>query len=157
METKEKKKVTKGQIIGIVVFIFFLSWLFNGNETNPTTSIQSEETTEAEVTDSQRYIISQSFVEEILKAPATADFPLGATAQIQNDEDTYTVTSYVDSENGFGANVRSNWTVTLTYNGGDWATQSNWTLDRLIFDGEAVYVSENFEEAISTLDEGLAE
>ena len=151
METKEKKKVTKGQIIGIVLLMFFLTWLFTGNKTNPTVTIETG------VTDSQTYIISQSFVKEILKAPATADFPLGEYSHIQNDEDTYTVSSYVDSENGFGANVRNNWTVTLTHNGGDWSAQSNWTLDRLIFDGEAVYMSENFEEAISALDEELTE
>ncbi|MEZ4104293.1 MAG: hypothetical protein R3B60_03325 [Candidatus Paceibacterota bacterium] len=151
MTTEKKKSVTKGQVIGIVLFILFLFWLFAGNETNPDIAIETG------ITDSQTYIISQNFVKEILKAPATADFPFGEYTHIKNDEDTHTVTSYVDSENGFGANVRNNWTVTLTHNGGDWATQSNWTLDRLIFDGEAIYLSDDFENAISTLDEELAE
>ncbi len=158
METKEKKSVTKGQVIGIIIFIFFISWLFTGNETNlESVSTESAEPEVAAATDSQAYIISQNYVKEVLKAPATADFPFADYSHIKNDEDTHTVASYVDSENSFGANVRSNWTVTLTYNGGDWANQSNWTLDRLIFDGEAIYISENFEDAISTLDEESTE
>ena len=149
METKEKKSVTKGQVIGIIVFIFFLSWLFTGNETNPeSVSTETAETEVVEATDSQAYIISQNYVKEVLKAPATADFPFADYSHIKNDEDTHTVASYVDSENSFGANVRSNWTVTLTFKGGDWSDQNNWNLDRLIFDGEAIYVSEDINEAI---------
>ena len=53
--------------------------------------------------------------------------------------DKYKVVSYVDSQNSFGAQIRSEYSVILSYNGGDWADINNWTLNELIFDGEVLY------------------
>jgi hypothetical protein len=49
-----------------------------------------------------------------LKAPSTAKFPSLNSAKIsKNDDGTYIVSSYVDSQNEFGAMVRTNWAVKL--------------------------------------------
>lgn len=49
-----------------------------------------------------------------LKAPATAKFPSLYTAKLQKVENrTFIVTSYVDSQNEFGAMVRTNWVIKL--------------------------------------------
>lgn len=49
-----------------------------------------------------------------LKAPATAKFPSLYTAKLQKVENrTFLVTSYVDSQNEFGAMVRTNWVIKL--------------------------------------------
>lgn len=45
----------------------------------------------------------EGFADSRLKSPATADYDLAATG----DAGGWTVTGTVDSENGFGANVRS--------------------------------------------------
>ena len=52
-----------------------------------------------------------------LKSPATAHFG-GASAS--PEADSWIVTGYVDSQNGFGAVLRSNWTCPTTYTGGTW-------------------------------------
>jgi len=64
-------------------------------------------------------------VEASLKAPSTAKFQsvLGATISQYGDE-TFSVESYVDSQNGFGAMLRSNYICTVTYLGGN-----RWRLD----------------------------
>lgn len=53
-----------------------------------------------------------------LKAPATADFPWQVDAIITHAGDKYTVRSYVDAENGFGANIRTSFVCTATVTGG---------------------------------------
>lgn len=68
---------------------------------------------------------SQKYVKQQLKAPSTAKFP-GEVWQI-NEYKVYTmpdgiygVTSWVDSQNGFGAMIRSQWLVRLKKNGDRW-------------------------------------
>ena len=89
--------------------------------------------------------MSQSYVENILKSPSTADFPT-LDYKISNlGNYKYKIVSYVDSQNGFGATIRSNFSVTLSYKGsGDWADSNNWTLHRLVFDGETIYIVNNY-------------
>jgi len=56
----------------------------------------------------------QKIVKQNLKAPATADFPFYDKNQIQHLGDcVYQVRSYVDSQNSFGAKIRSNFYVRL--------------------------------------------
>ena len=57
---------------------------------------------------------AQKFVEKSLKAPSTAKFPpLFESLINKTSSDSYTVTSYVDSQNGFGAIIRSSFIVKL--------------------------------------------
>lgn len=63
---------------------------------------------------------AQAYVKTQLKAPSTAKFPsLIASYSIARDGDQYTVKSYVDAENSFGAKIRSNYECcfTMIYNG----------------------------------------
>lgn len=51
---------------------------------------------------------AQDAVKEELKAPSTAKFPWDYESYVtDNGDGTYTVTSYVDAENSFGAKIRS--------------------------------------------------
>lgn len=65
------------------------------------------------------YSRSQKFVKERLKSPATAEFPSAAWDGDQirvgydDAEEIYTVASYVDSQNAFGATVRTNFIAQL--------------------------------------------
>ncbi len=57
---------------------------------------------------------AQQFVEKSLKSPSTAEFPgLFKSTVTKKGSDTYYISSYVDSENGFGAMIRSNYVVEL--------------------------------------------
>lgn len=73
----------------------------------------SDSQAQAEVT-----VFCQNLVKQSLKAPKSADFPLVSDVKVGPDEQTYTVISYVDAENGFGATLRSHYVCKLEYNGG---------------------------------------
>ena len=60
-------------------------------------------------------IDSRSFVKEKLLAPATADFSEDATTVIKTNDSTFSVNSFVDSENAFGAKLRSKYSCTIIY------------------------------------------
>lgn len=76
---------------------------------------------------SMAYIISQDCVKNKLKSPSTADFPF-SDYKSEVDSNNYIIQSYVDSQNGFGATIRSDWQVKLKYIGGDQADPNSWQL-----------------------------
>lgn len=78
-----------------------------------------------EVDKSLAFNACKVFVERRLKAPATARFRSfyqadGEVTVTGFGDGPYTVRSSVDSENGFGANLRSTFTCTVTRSGDDW-------------------------------------
>lgn len=71
-------------------------------------------------------VVAQQIVEGKLKSPKSADFPWSAEEyKIEEAESTregfkkYTVTSYVDAQNSFGAEIRSDFVVTFDFDGVD--------------------------------------
>jgi len=71
-------------------------------------------------TDLNAFFMCQQFVGDRLKAPKTADFAPSREAKIvKNDVNTFTVTSYVDAQNSFGANIRTEYTCKVSYQGND--------------------------------------
>ncbi|MGY1593249.1 hypothetical protein ACI79D_14840 [Geodermatophilus sp. SYSU D00708] len=68
------------------------------------------------------------FVEDRLRAPATADFPGFPDHQVYELTPTgWRVAGYVDAENGFGANVRTDWTCEISYE----ESSGTWTLESM--------------------------
>lgn len=80
------------------------------------------------VDESQAFIISQNFVQAMLKSPKTADFPFLDYSHRNLGDGKWIIQSYVDSQNGFGAMIRTEYQVEMQFNGGNWAEQRNWTL-----------------------------
>jgi Double zinc ribbon len=77
--------------------------------------------------ESTAFYICQQFVEKRLKAPASAKFASYSTDMtIDLGDGKFRVSSYVDSQNGFGAMLRNNYTCTVHWTGG-----SSWSLDNL--------------------------
>jgi len=69
--------------------------------------------------DSTATIMAQRFVKQELVCPATASFSL--SPGIERTGDTWRVTSYVDSQNVCGANIRRHFTATVKAHGlGQW-------------------------------------
>lgn len=68
---------------------------------------------------------TEQFIPTRLKAPATAKF---TDVEISSDTssvgETYTVTGSVDSQNGFGALIRSKFTCIVHANGDRWVLNS---------------------------------
>ena len=75
------------------------------------------------------YDMATQFVERRLKSPSTADFGPFRDAKVtsltpeKNSACKFLVTGQVDSQNGFGAMIRSEFTVTLSKDKG----QSSWS------------------------------
>lgn len=74
--------------------------------------------------------IAEKFVTDKVRAPATADFPWACNASQTGDK--WVVKGYVDSQNGFGAKLRTNYVVTVhpkTWKVDRWS----WALDDIQF------------------------
>lgn len=80
---------------------------------------------------------AQGYVEQILKSPSTAKFGNDSVEDL--GEGRYRVSNYVDSQNSFGATMRSDWTAIMKYSGSSPDNGASWTLERLVFDGEVVF------------------
>ena len=63
----------------------------------------------------------QSFVEKRLKSPQSADFPFGGYRHVTElGAGRYKVDSYVDSQNSFGANIRTHFEAVIKRIDGGW-------------------------------------
>lgn len=86
-------------------------------------------------------VYAELYIERILKSPSTADFCRSGTAT-DLGENKWKVKSCVDSENSYGAMLRSNWEATMIYIGGDPDNVASWKAEEIIFDGKVVYPAE---------------
>ena len=79
---------------------------------------------------------AEHFVSQILKAPATAKYPAENDWTVRDQGDgIYLAESYVDSENSFGALIRSTFAVKIQHN----LSSGDWDCVYIILDGEIVY------------------
>ncbi len=64
-------------------------------------------------------VVAESEVKERLKSPSTADFSPYRETSITQDGNEWRVEGWVDAQNGFGAIIRSEYTVKFTMTGED--------------------------------------
>lgn len=60
------------------------------------------------------YAYAQQLARAELKSPDSAEFPWYDESFITDNQDTVTVTAYVDAENSFGAKIRTKFVATMT-------------------------------------------
>ncbi len=82
-------------------------------------------------------IYAEPYVSRLLKSPSTADFCSGTATDLGNNK--WKVSSCVDSQNSYGAMIRSNWEVVMVYTGGDPDNIASWEAEKVTFDGKVVY------------------
>lgn len=76
---------------------------------------------------SMGWVIAKDLVEEKLKSPKSADFPLQPKRSVANiDNNIVTIASHVDSQNSFGAEVRTTFIIELQFLGGELGDIRNW-------------------------------
>lgn len=77
--------------------------------------------------------MSQKFVTQNLKAPTTAEYPdwTEENCRATQNGNVWKVRSFVDSQNGFGAMIRSDYGVEMRYN----PEAGNWTLQDIVIVG----------------------
>jgi hypothetical protein len=78
------------------------------------------------------YLTTQVHVKKYLKAPATAQFPEYDKSFVKKINDTsFEVNAYVDSQNGFGALLRSTYLIRMHQD-----DKGNWLCDYFEFNGK---------------------
>ncbi len=109
--TKQGMTISAGLSVVIIIILSFVALVNLGTDDKPTELTQEQILRIA-------YSKAEDHVKAVLKAPATATFPYYAPESVEKvHEDNrgaiYEVTSYVDSENSFGANIRTHYKCTL--------------------------------------------
>lgn len=127
---------TKGRLILLGFFAFAMIAMIisiNSDSSPRRVPVQKEKHDDITVCTEAQMLIEQS-----LKSPSTAKFPSCRSTNIQRlPNDTFIVSAYVDSQNGFGAMLRTDWTIKYSYieNGSKTLTEY------LIIDGKKVFDS----------------
>ena len=130
------------RVVGAIVAFFTLVMLgifwfaIQIPDTSPPTSTQIQQETGLE---NIAVLQAETYVKAALVSPSTADFPFLDFKSEYLGSGRYRVYSYVDSQNAFGATVRTDWTATLKYTGGTSADINNWELEELFIDGKLIY------------------
>lgn len=107
----QKVKAFAGTVIFFIAIGLFI-WIFLVPSCDKESSIPKKK----EFSNFDALYDSQQFVKKKLKAPSTAEFPYEAQSTIMKENDTtFTIISYVDSQNGFGAMLRSNYSCKILY------------------------------------------
>lgn len=106
--TKSKSKGWIGGLVALGV-VLLIGWAVNRSTSNP---LDGEAGAKS---------VCEDFVKGRLKSPGSADFSDVTTS---TSGLTYTVTGAVDSQNGFGALIRSQFTCVVSDAGDEWRLQS---------------------------------
>ena len=130
------------KMLVVIVILLFVIGIFNMNSVTPSTSTSSTptpvvSTPSPEQARKDREIMSLVFAKEtikkVLKSPSTAEFVDVKAYELSNLKDVWAVNGYVDSQNSFGAMIRSQWEVQLDYRDG-----KGGTVKSILFDGEKI-------------------
>lgn len=110
---KEKLISTLGIIVLAVLVLTFCSAMCGGSGSS------SDEPSDYDV-----IYIAETIVKKNLKSPSTADFCSSRECKVSKSGDVWTVTGWVDAQNGFGATIRSDYTVSFEYDGSSYTVIS---------------------------------
>ncbi len=134
--------VKKHQVGLIILAVIFVPIFMSGLTASPTPNTPVQRTVEEIASQKKNDFASlaKMNVEMMLKAPSTAKFNTSPT--ITEENGIYSIKSWVDSENSYGAMIRSTWSAKAHYIGGDSLEETglgaNWIIDEFYFDGEKV-------------------
>ena len=139
--SKERKFKIRHLFIGLsIVFIFFALIGLSTDASAPSSYSQTESTVYVP-DEMDLHIQAQQFILRGLKAPSTAKFPalpyeavkINTPEGAEGSDGVYRVRSYVDSQNSFGAVIRSDWTVEMML------VKERWIPTRMVIAGKVVY------------------
>jgi len=98
----------------LIIVVVLLAMLCSGPAKNGN-SLKSKEDVELEMF--AAYSAAESYVKQFLKSPSTTTFP-NASKKIQHVTDLggkkFRINSWVDSQNSFGAIIRTKFSITVT-------------------------------------------
>lgn len=104
-EASNNTKIGCGALIGIVVVATVLFSMLGGSEEddNKVGAI----------------VVCEQFVEQRLRSPGSADFQTANSDRVRVSGDTFVYSAFVDSQNGFGAELRTDFICTVEHIEGD--------------------------------------
>jgi hypothetical protein len=133
-KTTNKKQLKSKQTMylfgGIMLIMMFL--FFNNFHSSDMTNDKIENDTKTVTIEDAKtygYTVCEDVVKQYLKAPASADFPWLPINANKIDNNLYSVTSYVDAQNGFGAKIRTYFVCKVKYDDVD----DVWTVTKVDF------------------------
>lgn len=128
------KQVGNGLKVGLVIiFLLVMTGIVSDLFSSDTPKAAPSPAVAAAPTDGEIYVDAKAIITKALKAPSTAKFPSSSYATITRYSDGYKVSSYVDSENSFGAMLRSEWSVMFAYVG------DQVEVHQVVLDGDELY------------------
>ncbi len=124
-QKNEDRKMKPFFTISIVVAVFVISvfaltkFIDSRIPTNaPSQSAQPAHEDKAD--EMEAIIMAEKIVKQKLVSPSSAKFPRSSeTTAVKVDEDTWVISSYVDSQNKFGAMLRTYYIAKVKYLGND--------------------------------------
>ena len=126
-------------LLALIVLPLFVSQIIAGPTPEQTPAQQI-----SEVKYQSARILAKSYVDKVpLKSPSTAKYHPPTTKVDPTNPNLFEVSSYLDSQNGFGAMIRTYWSMKLEYIGGvddqdSVETDANWKVVEFIWDGEKI-------------------
>jgi hypothetical protein len=120
-ETKDRKITYSFIMLAVAVISVFAFTKFTDSRNPTNASSQSAQPAHEDKADEiDAFVMSQTFVKKELVSPSSAKFPWFDKSMVtQVDEDTWIINSYVDSQNKFGAMLRTNYIAKIKYLGND--------------------------------------
>ena len=118
-----------GVLVLILIPVIFFAWgymFFSGSDSTSTNKPYSLDEIEL-------HTEAQQFVKQGLKSPSTAEFPVLPYEASDLGGGRYRIVSYVDSQNSFGAMMRSNWSVLMRLEG------ERWILEKMVIGNKLIY------------------
>lgn len=103
------KRWAFGIVAAIIIAVALVTW--RSNRPDP----------DADLSGDAKRACQEDFIPKRLKAPTTAAF---SGVSVTTAGDTYTVTGSVDSQNSFGAQIRSSFSCVMHPNGDRWVLES---------------------------------
>lgn len=123
MEAQEQKKIDpkRAGLAGLLLLIIVVSVVLIFSSNSGTKAPKPEHSKAA------AWTMMEEFVKARLKSPASAKFPWYSEDLVKDlGNGRYVISAYVDSQNSFGAMLRTNFVCTVKYIGND-----KWELEDL--------------------------
>ncbi|BDB52112.1 hypothetical protein [Flavobacterium ammonificans] len=114
--SKPKQPVTSGAVIFTIAFFFIIFLVFKCSCSQTEEQVSKNKEQNSKIT---ALTAAQEEVKSRLKSPSSANFPWGIDCVTKISDNTYVINSYVDSQNSFGAMLRTNFTCQITLNDND--------------------------------------
>jgi uncharacterized membrane protein len=107
---KNKRSGGCGSTILIIILVIFVLYVVNLVTSDNSNTSNNKRTYISEI---EAKVVAEGQIETVLKSPSTAKFSGARDTKYKSIKNGYTVSGYVDSQNSFGATLRSNYSIDI--------------------------------------------